>query len=173
MKRVVIAVLATALVTTGATATAATLIGSAQIRNNSIRSKDVRNRTLTLRDLAPSAVASLRGRRGPRGPAGPRGARGPQGPRGAQGVPGIPGANGVTDITYVRGALVTIQPGASGFASAECPADRVTTGGSWLGTGDLQYESSSILDGQGFAVSVTNTDTDPVGILATAACARR
>ena len=63
--KVLAAIAATALLVGATTATAATLITSADIANNSVRGKDIRRGTITLSDLSPAAVQSLRGQRCP------------------------------------------------------------------------------------------------------------
>jgi hypothetical protein len=107
-------------------------ITSADIVNNTIRGKDVRNRTLTLRDLSRSTVASLRGQQGPRGP---------RGPQGLQGLIGPTGPRGTTNISYVTGAPVSVPGGEAGSSFATCPAGTSPTGG-----GDT-LDSELALDG--------------------------
>jgi hypothetical protein len=60
-------------------------IRSLQVANESLTSADIRNGSLQVRDLAPSARASLRGGVGDRGPAGAAGAPGAAGAQGPAG----------------------------------------------------------------------------------------
>ena len=58
-----------------------------------ITGKQIADRSLTLKDLSPSAVSALQGKTGAQGPAGAPGAQGPAGPPGAQGPPGAGAAD--------------------------------------------------------------------------------
>jgi hypothetical protein len=148
------------------TATAASLITSADIKNNTIRGKDVGTGTLTLRNLSPSTVRSLRARRG---------SPGPQGAQGVPGIPGATGAKGTTDIFYVDGAAATVNPGDSGFSDAFCPAGSVATGGALGPASDALFNDAVFfgVEGSRFFVEIGNADTVPHTIQARAACARR
>jgi hypothetical protein len=67
-----------------------------------ITGKQIADRSLTLKDLAPSAVSALQGRTGAQGPAGAPGAQGPAGPPGAQGPAGPAGADFSPQQTVAR-----------------------------------------------------------------------
>ena len=132
----------------GQTATAASVITSATIKDNTIQSKDVRNGYADDEGLQQRCQERPAKRTGASRPPGPGCERGPSA-NGAPGANGANGANGVTDITYVDGPEVVIPAGGDGSAFADCPEDRVTTGGSWFASGPLQFENSSLIDGIG------------------------
>lgn len=88
---VAISIAALALAGTG-TATAASLIDGSQLKPNSVSGSKIKDRSLTLKDINPSARAALRGQ--PTVQAGQTGPQGPQGLKGDKGDPGTPGLKG-------------------------------------------------------------------------------
>jgi hypothetical protein len=64
------------------------LAGNAAAVTALVTSKQIKDKTIQIRDIARTAVSSLRGRQGPAGAAGPQGIRGPMGSTGAQGPAG-------------------------------------------------------------------------------------
>jgi hypothetical protein len=102
----------TLAVTSASSASVRRLLTGADMKPGSITSRQIRDRSLALRDLSASAIASLHGAVGATGPAGPRGPAGPQGPAGGTpGAPGAPvaqgpaGANGVSNVYASGGAF--------------------------------------------------------------------
>lgn len=150
-------------------ATAAQVITGAQIKNNSITGQDIKNKSLTPQDFK----GSVRGPRGLTGAQGPQGVHGAQGAQGAPGANGAPGRNGVTDIQYVDGEPVEVPPLGIAFASVDCPAGTVVTGGSTGPDSEVTvFTITDIFLDNGFVVEAfNNDDVDPHFLQARAACA--
>ena len=96
---ILVAVMATLLVSGGAFATASKLITGKQIRNHSITGVDVKNRSLGAKAFKKGVL-----KRGKVGPAGAAGANGRDGAAGAQGERGPAGETGATGAAGARGA---------------------------------------------------------------------
>jgi hypothetical protein len=123
----------TLAVTSVSSASVRRLLTGADMKPGSITSREIRDRSVTLRDLRASAIASLHGAVGATGPAGLRGPAGPQGPAGASsGAPGVgapvaqgpAGANGVS-IVYATGRTFhsTIDAAEQGILTLAIPGD--------------------------------------------------
>jgi hypothetical protein len=145
------AVLAAAIVAvliSATSATAAFVVTSANIKNGTIK----------LADISPGAKRALRGQRGPRGFTG---APGVQGAQGAQGPAGTGSGFDPNKISYVEGAVVTIDPESFGEATATCPAGAKAISGGWLvdteGVGEVAG-TRSYDSGGSWTVRVFNWD---------------
>lgn len=161
MKAVIIAAIVSAVVaSTTATAGTMALITGAQIKNGSVG----------LVDLSAGAKRSLRGQRGPRG------AQGAPGATGAPGAPGASGAPGGFDpgkLQYVTGATVTVAPGQTGGAQANCPSGSAAVSGGF--SSNVGHVAFSETLGASFHSILVNNDSDPpvaVQIHATVVCSR-
>ena len=119
------------------------LITGAQIKDHSIG----------LNDIAPQAVAKLRGHAGARGPVGPIG------PTGAQ---GLAGGFDPSKISYVQGPATDLPPnGAAGVQTltATCPAGTKVVGGGGFPSIALEGASLPSPDGSGWSIIVINDTT--------------
>jgi hypothetical protein len=156
--KVVLAVLATALVC-AATAGAAQLIDGGDVRNGTLTGRDVKDRSLTKRDFR----GSVRGPRGRRGPRGLPGAAGPQGPPGPAGARGPAGATNVT----VRSGPVGL-----GSSIAECaPGERAVGGGGDVSGPGWLFNSRPNVAATGWGVEADAADGTPVEVQAWVVCA--
>ena len=167
-----IAMLALFIALTGTTYAASTaLIGA-----NTVSSPQVVNGSLQTKDLSGKARKALKGNRGPRGLAGAAGAAGAKGATGAQGIQGVKGDPGATTVTVVQGPTVTIGTGLKAFASADCPAGSVATGGGGVnvntsGVHLLQSFANTGASPTAWSVSYENTSAGSVDVHARVVCA--
>lgn len=116
-----------------------------QLPRNSVGTDQVRDGSLLRRDFRagaiPRALPSPAGAQGAAGPAGPKGdpgAAGPPGPQGPAGPRGETGTQGATGgygpgVAYagVTSERVTVLPGESASADAECPSGTRPIGGGY------------------------------------------
>ena len=196
VRRVLVtAVLGALLLTAGVTgATAAGLITGKQIKDASVAGRDVADGSLTGADVRDGGLrrsdldGSVRGPTGPPGPAGPAGGIGPAGPTGSPGPRGPAGAAGPTGVTGVDG-----PPGVPGIAyptlrresrtvpagsllrwTVPCPSSTNAVGGGFQGlrvnTGLLFSESAPSSDGQGWVLTVINTNGTAQDVEGQAVC---
>jgi collagen triple helix repeat protein len=152
-------------------AASASLIG-----RNTVASPQVVNGSLQTKDLSAKARKALKGNRGPRGFAGAAGAAGAKGATGAQGIQGVKGDPGATTVTVVQGPTVTIAAGLKAFASADCPAGSVATGGGGVnvntsGVHLLQSFANTGASPTAWTVSYENTSGASVDVHARVVCA--
>jgi hypothetical protein len=146
--KVLVAVVATALVC-AATAGAAAVIDGRDVRDGSLTGRDVKNKSLTTRDFR-GAVRGPRGSRGPQGPAGPAGARGPA---------------GATNVTVRSG------PVGSGNSIALChPGERAGGGGGDVSGLGWLYNSRPNLAATGWGVEADDQAGNPVNVQAWVVC---
>jgi hypothetical protein len=102
------------LLALGGSAVATKLVTGAAVKNGSLTGKDVKDRSILARDLAPSAVAGIRGAPGEPRPAGRQGEQGPRGETGAAGPVGPAGPiTGVLPSGVTLRGLVTVGGAAS------------------------------------------------------------
>ena len=125
---------------------------SIDIIDNSLTGVDVKNKSLSPADFAGS-VKGPRGPRGPQGAPGLPGSTGPQGPQGPAGATGATGATGaagakgsdaIPNLTYIRTASGTANPGADAGLFAACPAGtKPIAGGVVTSAGDINVYQSA------------------------------
>jgi hypothetical protein len=109
------------------------LTGSAFAARTLLTGKDIQDGSITKADLAPTAVASAKGKRGPRGPRGHTGPAGKQGEQGPQGDPGLIGIQG--------------ERGPQGAVGPDGPAGTVGSTGAKGAKGDKGDTGDPGLDG--------------------------
>jgi hypothetical protein len=102
----IVAMVALVFATTGGAFAAGRLLTGASIANGSLTGADVKDRSLSMTDLTPAAVKSLKGQQGPAG------STGPQGPAGAPGIP----------LWAVVNANATLARGTAGVTAAKLAA---------------------------------------------------
>lgn len=113
--------------------------GSAVAGTGFITGAQIKDHSIGLNDLAPKAVAHLRGQRGPAGIDGADGLQGDQGPAGAAG-----GFN-PAKVQIVNGTpLAYVGPNTTATATASCP-----TGTTEVGGGGYSSVAKMILSGPG------------------------
>jgi hypothetical protein len=71
----------------------------------------------------------------------------------------------------ITGSTVTIPVGSHGYATVDCPAGTVVTGGGGQTGGYQTFITDSYRTSNGWAVRATNTDTAPTSVTAVAVCA--
>ncbi len=84
-----------------------------------VTSGQIKDKTIQVRDIAPAALTSLRGREGLQGQDGVPGSQGLPGPQGVPGPPGLPGPMGLpgpagtsfsaTQVVKICGAIRELQ----------------------------------------------------------------
>ena len=115
--------------------------GSAVAGTGLITGTQIKDHSIGLNDLAPKAIAHLRGHRGPQG------LQGPQGPQGLQGVQGTTAA--VANQLHLVTASATVSAGGYAYADAQCPSgSTIISGGGYTNAGFL-YISEPISTGGG------------------------
>jgi hypothetical protein len=181
---VLMAVVATLLVSGGTYAAAATLITGKQVKDNSLTSRDVKNNSLTSRDVKSRSLhgndirngtltaklfkrgtllRGLKGATGGRGGTGATGARGASGARGEPGPQGEKGVHGPSGVTEVRVVTTAGNPGAY-LALARCPAgSQAISGGGDAPAPDTLRHSGPVLsdDGKPVGWKVEANDRTP------------
>lgn len=117
--------------------------------------------------MTPSQISNS-GKEGPQGPPGPQGPAGPAGP------------DKILSVRSVDSAPVTIQPGISGpGVSALCDNGEFATGGGFRvladisapsATWDVETNGHTFGGVQGWAVTIYNTGSKPVSLIASVQC---
>ncbi|MEO9322406.1 hypothetical protein ABFT23_02895 [Nocardioides sp. C4-1] len=140
-------------------AVAGSMITGKQIKDGTVTSADLKDRTIQVKDLAPSAVAALRGARGATGPAGPAGPAGPTGPTGPQG----PTTSGAVSGWVVVQNEWPKPANTSAFHSLTCPDGKRVLGGSAFWVSSNAPTQMAIAQGGGSVLGlspgVPNADT--------------
>jgi hypothetical protein len=131
----------------GTSMAAATLaknsVGTAQLKPAAVKSSDVASGAITsvkVKDGSlvkgdfkagelPAGAQGAPGAPGAKGDTGAKGEPGAKGDTGTPGTNGTDGTNGVSGFEIVESAPVVVANGASGLATATCPAGKVATGG--------------------------------------------
>lgn len=131
-----------------------------------INGSQIKDHTVGLSKLTPTAIAALRGHAGP---AGRQGAAGPAGPSGGF----DPGK-----VTYVQGAVTTVQPvavtNAAVTLTATCPAGAKAIAGGGFTSIAIVGASLASADGTSWTLVVVNpADIDLTNVFAFAVCAAR
>ncbi|CAB4962822.1 unannotated protein [freshwater metagenome] len=127
-----------------------TSMAAASLAKNSVGTAQLKPAAVKTSDVAANAITSVKvkdgslvkgdfkagelpaGAQGPQGAKGDTGAPGEPGAKGDTGAPGAPGANGTNGVSGYEIVLsdpVLVADGASGLATASCPAGKVATGG--------------------------------------------
>jgi hypothetical protein len=144
-------------------------VGTAQLKKKSVTSSKVREGAITTTKVKDGTLLGQDFRAGQL-PAGPQGPKGEKGDPGAQGPKGDTGAPGVSGFEYAQEASPSIAPGATGGASATCPAGKSAIAG-----GATTEDDTPILEsfpaGDQWVVSVRNDTAQPVILLTFAVCA--
>jgi len=171
---VAISIAALVLAGTGS-ATAASLIDGSSLKNNTVSGSKIKDRSITLKDIHPSARTALRGQttlaggqagpQGPKGEPGDTGAPGVPGPQGAKGDPGLPGVPGISGHHVVPKAdtLPGNKPNAT-FVHT-CPEGEVILGGGVvLFDNRVQLMGSYPVSPNAWVADVRTFDGQPIGL---------
>ncbi len=139
-------------------------VGTAQLKNNAVTPRKVKNGSLTLRDLAPAQVASLKGAQGPPGATGATGSQGPTGETGPAGPSqgfGAAAASGAfvsqspNSGSLLQATFVTTSPGR--LVVMMRGSVTVTCTGSGEIDGGLYVDGTNAIAGSGQVLATSGT----------------
>jgi hypothetical protein len=146
--------------------------GNLILARNSVGSAQLKPSAVTGAKLKKNAVTSLKVKNGSLLAADFKAGQLPAGPKGDKGDKGDAGPVGISGVEIVIGPLVSLNPGESGGAAAQCPAGKKVLGGGGGSEGNISISNSGPSTDHQWGINAKNNEAFAVDIAGYAVCAK-